>query len=142
MKQHILKTLEIYPWVKRKTPHFLLIDLEGQTTSASKLLLDNLLQAVKINPNEIYSLILNHDDKKETNQHKITETIQFMQPSVIVLLGDKNVQHYDIAERPLYVMPHPNHLLKHPTQKKNAYHDWMKMKQYSNNLLNNNRNFV
>lgn len=125
--------------------------------SESSQLFSKMLNAIEINREDIYftSLVkcqLPVDRKLRTTEilcceQYLSQQIEKVKPDLIVALGEFSAQQLVVSKKtlhelrgkkhqyhsiPLIVMPHPDHLLNNPQDKRDAWHDLLQIKQKLN----------
>lgn len=125
--------------------------------SESSQLFSKMLNAIEINREDIYftSLVkcqLPVDRELRTTEilcceQYLSRQIEKVKPDLIVALGEFSAQQLVVSKKtlhelrgkkhqyhsiPLIVMPHPDHLLNNPQDKRDAWHDLLQIKQKLN----------
>ncbi len=123
----------------------------------SSQLFSKMLNAIEINREDIYftSLVkcqLPVDRELRTTEilcceQYLSQQIEKVKPDLIVALGEFSAQQLVVSKKslhelrgkkyqyhsiPLIVMPHPDHLLNNPQDKRDAWHDLLQIKQKLN----------
>lgn len=125
--------------------------------SESSQLFSKMLNAIEINREDIYftSLVkcqLPLDRELRTTEvlcceQYLSQQIEKVKPDLIIALGEFSAQQLVVSKKtlhelrgkkyqyhsiPLIVMPHPDHLLNNPQDKRDAWHDLLQIKQKLN----------